>query len=47
VAQGGAASDDQAHRPARIGVRERTASNGGRGDSARRQLEKCAGGEGS
>src|SRR5712671_6106517 len=31
---------DQTHRPARIGVRERTASNGGRGDSARRQLEK-------
>src|SRR5262249_61376986 len=35
-------ADDQAHRPARIGVRERTASNGGRGDSGRRQLEKLA-----
>src|SRR6266436_1833935 len=40
VAAGRREAADQTHRPARIGVRERTASNGGRGDSARRQLEK-------
>jgi hypothetical protein len=40
VAAGSRETDDQTYRPARMGVREGTASNGRRGDSTRRQMEK-------
>src|SRR5262249_39677327 len=40
VAAGRRETDEQTHRPARIGVRHGMASNGRRGKSTRRQMEK-------
>src|SRR5262249_61520735 len=46
VAAGRRETDEQTHRPARIGVRHGMASNGRRGKSTRRQMEKLPAGEG-
>src|SRR5262249_27062035 len=46
VAAGRRETDEQTHRPAGIGVRHGMASNGRRGKSTRRQMEKLPAGEG-